>query len=128
MILSILAILLFGLIDGILEGYGFDGRKSFERKFGVKKDSYFGSESWRRIYKGGEKKNGVKSRLYELIGAFDFYHNADDARKVLGIVSGIYVVKFLIIMPYWYSCFLYFAIVYVLSSITKHLGMKWIRS
>lgn len=49
-----------GALDGMLEGYAFDGRKSFERKHGVSKYGYFGSESWRKLgYIGGSIILGI---------------------------------------------------------------------
>lgn len=49
-----------GLVDGVLEGYGFDGRRSFERKFGADPDGYFGSRSWAKAYPDKNPQNPIK--------------------------------------------------------------------
>lgn len=50
-----------GAADGMVEGYEFDQRKSFERKYNVKKTGYFGSKSYLSAYKDGIQANGFKS-------------------------------------------------------------------
>ena len=116
--------ILAGLIDGILEGYGFDGRKSFERKLKVNPKSYFGSESWRMIYVNGNPDEGVKSKFHYWLGASDFYHHADDARKALYLLTGILAATTNLMLD---NIWLNFLIIYVLSGFAKSLGMKWIR-
>lgn len=76
-----------GAVDGIVCGYEFDGRKSFERKYNVSKLGYFGSESWLLAYKNSDVQQGQKNAITKVFGAQDFYHHADDFRK-LGYISG----------------------------------------
>lgn len=121
MILSSAILALAGLVDGILEGYGFDGRKSFERKFNVKPTSYFGSQSWKRAYKDNNVDLGFKSAFVKWLGAFDFYHYADKTRKLLYIIGGM------LIMNLNYNFFLLLAGAFVVSGIAKSIGMGWIR-
>ncbi len=64
--------------DGMLEGYLFDGRESFERKYGVDKFSFWGSKSYAR----------PKTGLEKVVGMLDFYHVADDLRKYGYIIAG----------------------------------------
>jgi hypothetical protein len=75
--------------DGTVEGYGFDGRLSFERKYGVDPYGFFGSQSWRMVYVDNEPGQGFKSPFWKWLGAFDFYHMADDGRKYGYIIGGV---------------------------------------
>jgi len=65
------------LADGIVEGYEFDGRSSFERKWGVDRYGFWGSRSWQ-----GRKFMGQ---------TWDAYHMFDDIRKVGYIGGGIVI-------------------------------------
>ncbi len=117
-----------GAVDGIVEGYEFDGRRSFERKYGVAPGSYFGSESWRRVYVGGNPDNGFKSGIHKRMGAADFYHHADDLRKIGYITGGVTIgiggakmnTK---IWHYGVDFLAGFAV----SAVTKSIGMQWVR-
>ena len=117
-----------GAADGMVEGYEFDGRKSFERKFGVSKTGYFGSESWKRAYKDGNPDNGFKSDFARIMGAQDFYHHADDLRKI-GYLSGGVVIgaQHRKNTKKWHTV-ADFAIGFAVSSITKSAAMWWIRN
>jgi len=75
------------LADGLVEGYEFDGRKSWERKLGVDPYSYGGSLSWTEIYINNDPSQGEKSKFRTWLGANDFYHHMDDTRKI-GYISG----------------------------------------
>jgi hypothetical protein len=79
-----------GAVDGIVEGWEFDGRAKFEQ-WGASKTGYFGSESWRSVYVGGDPALGFKSDFHRLAGAQDFYHHADDIRKMGYITGGIII-------------------------------------
>lgn len=118
-----------GAADGMVEGYEFDNRKSFERKFNVSKTGYFGSQSWKRAYKGGNPDNGFKSDFVRIMGAHDFYHHADDLRKIGylsgGVVLGIGGNK--INSKKWYYI-IDFAAAFAISAATKSASMRWIRS
>lgn len=61
-----------GFVDGMVEGYEFDGRKSFERKWGVDSYGFFGSQSWDSEWTAWERAKMSQT---------DFYHVADDVRK-----------------------------------------------
>lgn len=117
-----------GLADGMVEGYQFDGRKFFERKYDVNPRGYWGSESWRRAYKGGEPANGFKSPAHKALGAWDFYHNADDARKLGyiggGIVLGIGGNK---VNTKWWHYVIDAGLGLAVSAGAKSTGMAWIR-
>lgn len=117
-----------GAADGAVEGFEFDGRKSFERKYGVDKFGYFGSQSWRRVYVVGEPRNGFKSRFADQIGAFDFYHHADDVRKfgyiTGGVVVGIGGAKK---NTKWWHYAIDFGVSFGISAATKSAAMYWIR-
>lgn len=117
-----------GAADGMVEGYEFDRRKSFERKYGVSQTGYFGSKSWKRAYKDGVQANGFKSDFVRIMGAQDFYHHADDLRKI-GYLSGGVVIG----MQHrkntkkWHTV-ADFAIGFAVSSLTKSAAMWWIRN
>jgi len=117
-----------GISDGMIEGYGFDGRKSFERKYNAKKTGYFGSESWRSVYKNGDPEQGFKSSLHRNMGVFDFYHHADDLRKI-GYLSGGVIIGLNAHRNTnkWHTV-ADFAIGFAVSSLTKSAAMWWIRN
>jgi len=116
------------MADGLCEGYEFDGRKSFERKYNAKKTGYFGSESWKSVYRNGDPEQGFKSSLHRNIGAFDFYHNTDDLRKI-GYISGGVVIGLNTHKNTnkWHTV-ADFAIGFAVSSLTKSAAMWWIRN
>lgn len=121
MILTIFILITAGLIDGILEGYGFDSRKSFERKFGVSPISYAGSQSWKLAYKNNDVEQGFKSPFVEWMGAWDFYHHADDARKLFYILGGAMIMRFdfpLVVLV---------AAAFIVAGVAKWQGVKWVR-
>jgi hypothetical protein len=117
-----------GALDGILEGYAFDGRKSFERKYGVSKYGYFGSESWRNVYIQGNPENGFKSPLHGWAGAWDFYHHADDGRK-LGYIGGSIILGIggAKLNNKWWHYAADFTISFAISAAAKSAGMYYIR-
>jgi len=117
-----------GAADGAVNGYEFDGRKSFERKFNVSKTGYFGSQSWKRAYKGNNPDNGFKSDFVRIVGAQDFYHHADDLRKI-GYLSGGVVIgtQHRKNTKKWHTV-ADFAIGFAVSSLTKSAAMWWIRN
>ena len=117
-----------GIADGLCEGYEFDQRRSFERKYNVSKTGYFGSESWRSVYLNGDPEQGFKSPLHRNMGAFDFYHHADDLRKV-GYLSGGVVIgtQHRKNTKKWHTV-ADFAIGFAVSSLTKSVAMRWIRN
>ena len=117
-----------GVADGMVEGYEFDQRKSFERKYNVKKTGYFGSQSWKSAYKGGNVDNGFKSDFVRVMGAQDFYHHADDLRKI-GYVSGGVIIgtQHRNNTKKWHTV-ADFAIGFAVSSLTKSAAMWWIRN
>ena len=117
-----------GAADGMVEGYEFDRRKSFERKYGASKTGYFGSQSWKRSYKGNNPDNGFKSDFVRIVGAQDFYHHADDLRKV-GYLSGGVVIgtQHRKNTKKWHTV-ADFAIGFAVSSLTKSAAMWWIRN
>lgn len=47
-----------GAVDGVVSGYEFDGRKSFERKYNVQPLSFYGSESWKLVYRNNDPEQG----------------------------------------------------------------------
>lgn len=117
-IIGVIIIVLASFLDGVLEGYGFDGRTSFERLWNIDPHSFFGHLSWERLYTNPNLWN-------KYMGVFDFYHVADDLRK-LGYIGGSSLL--LINKPkHWKFYFLIFGIVLILSSLAKWLGMLWVR-
>ena len=116
-----LAIIAFaGLVDGMGAGYEFDSRKSFERKYGVDPNGFWGSKSWKKRY----KNPNIWNRHF---GVFDFYHLADDVRKV-GYLSGGIMITLGGKKQKWYYYFCDFALAFAVSSATKRIGMHWIRN
>jgi hypothetical protein len=117
-----------GFLDGALEGYGFDGRRSFERKWGADPYGFFGSESWRKIYVEGKPEMGVKSNFHNWLGAVDFYHVADDSRKLGYIGGGISLgIGGCQVNKKWWHWAIDVGASVIVSSTAKSIGMKWVR-
>jgi ABC-type maltose transport system permease subunit len=114
--------------DGAVEGYEFDGRTSFERKFGASKEGFWGSQSWRRAYTDGDPEKGFKSGFDKWSGAFDFYHTADDVRKIGyicgGVTFGIGAAKSNRKFRHW---LLDTIIISTTTSVFKSASMRWVR-
>lgn len=108
-----------GLVDGFVEGYEFDGRTYFERKFGVSPTGRFGSRSWERRYTNPNIWN-------RNMGAFDFYHVGDDVRKVFYIGGGIVIGSGLRNQKLKYKLYDVLA-TFAISSISKTAGMRIVR-
>lgn len=120
-----LSVLVFSaLVDGVLEGYGFDQRRSFERKFGVAQFSFFGSISHLN------KDNWYAKNF----GVFDFYHTADDIRtwggRIGGAVygAGVVIPMFQVGGIRWRHVLIDFLISAIATSGAKRVGLWWIRS
>lgn len=114
---SLLAVSSF--TDGVVEGYEFDGRKSFERKFNSNPNGFFGSQSWRKDH-----------TLYaQLLGVPDFYHIADDFRTY-GRMGGASLItiggfKNKNTRGQWIADI---ALSFMVSAAFKRAGMDWIRN
>jgi len=119
---------LIGAIDGVMEGYEFDGRKSFERKYNVSPTGYFGSQSWVRAYKNNDPEQGYKNLYSRTFGANDFYHHADDAKKIGYIGSGITIgISGGRVNTKWWHYAVDFGIGLAVSGAGKAAGMAWVR-
>jgi hypothetical protein len=117
-----------GAIDGIVEGYEFSGRKPFEEKFNVSPTGYFGSQSWRRAYKNNDPEQGYKNLYSRTFGANDFYHHADDARKIGYIGSGVIIgISGSRVNTKWWHYAVDFGIGLAVSGAGKAAGMAWVR-
>lgn len=118
-----------GIADGLLEGYLHDGRTSFERKYGASKTGFWGSESWRMVYKLGDPEKGFKTPLHGWAGAMDFYHITDDSRKVGyltgGITLGIGGAK---VNQKWWHYAVDFGVSFAASAISKSAAYYYIRN
>lgn len=117
-----------GVADGLVEGYEFDRRLSFERKYQSSPYGFFGSKSWQSVYNDGRPEHGFKHPILKYTGAFDFYHTMDDIRKAGyyggGIVIGLSGAK----NEAWWHYALDFGIGFTISSFTKSASMRWIRN
>lgn len=114
------ALSLAGAVDGICEGYEFDGRTSFQRKYGVSATGAFGSRSW---------ANKDANRFYKYTGVPDFYHVADDLRK-FGYISGGMIVGISggQLRQKWWHYAVDLGLSFIVSGTCKAAGMYWIRN
>jgi hypothetical protein len=118
-----------GAADGLLEGYLHDGRTSFERKWKVSKTGFWGSESWRSVYVGGNPENGFKSDFIRWTGANDFYHFADDTRKIGYITGGVTLgIGGTKANTKWWHYAVDFGISFAASAISKSAAYYYIRN
>lgn len=102
------------VVDGMVEGYEFDGRMSFERKWGVSRYGFWGSMSW-----SGKKVLGQ---------TWDFYHVGDDLRKVGYIGGGVVIGLGMRDDNKKVTHFLMdVLVVSVVSMVGKNIGMIWVR-
>ncbi len=120
-------LILASIADGIVEGYEFDGRKSFERKFGVDPISYAGSQSWLLAYKNHDVNQGFKSKYREWAGSPDLYHHLDDIRK-FGYIGGGISLGIGIKGQNWKAIVIDMLIGAVVTSASKSMAMKWVRN
>jgi hypothetical protein len=117
-----------GFVDGTVEGYEFDGRTSFERKWGSDPAGFWGSESWRSIYNDGDPSLGPKSGFAKWRGARDFYHTADDLRKLSYLSGSISIgIGGAKVNTRWWHYLVDFGISYAISGFAKSRGMNWVR-
>lgn len=122
---SVLAVA--GFTDGVVEGFEFDGRKSFERKYNVQPVSCFGSESWKLAYYANDPEQ-PKKPLWSVIGAPDFYHLADDVRKIGYISGGITIgISGAKANTKWWHYAVDFGASLAISGMSKAAGMYCIR-
>jgi len=124
-IITFLLAIVASAADGTVEGYEFDGRKSFERKYPerVKPNSFFGHLSWTN-----------KTTLWYRItgGVWDFYHLADDIRsygyRIAGMGLGGYVILLLLVQTKLLIISVLVISFFVVCSIMKRVSMWWIRN
>jgi hypothetical protein len=117
-----------GAADGLLEGYLHDGRTSFDRKWNASKTGFWGSESWRSVYVGGDPENGFKSGFIKWTGANDFYHFADDTRKIGYITGGVILGIGTKANTKWWHYAADFGISFAASAISKSAAYYYIRN
>lgn len=126
--LGLALVVLGSAADGLVEGYEFDARKSFERKWGVSPSSFWGSQSWRKVYRSGTPELGFKSPLHKWYGAVDFYHVADDVRFLGYASGGIFYGKGMVKNTKKRHYLLDVVIIAVAASASKSLAMRWVRN
>ena len=80
-----------GFTNGLLQGYEFDGRTSFERKWGASPTGFWGSLSWTQRYVDGNPAYGVKSLAYRYLPVPDFYHVTQITHHHALVTGGIFV-------------------------------------
>ena len=115
------ALAVAGFADGAVEGFEFDGRRSFERKYNVSETGYFGTRSWERAYQ-------TRNLYTRYFGAWDFYHHADDVRKVGYISGGITIgISGAKNNSKWWHYAVDFGASLAISGMSKAAGMYWIR-
>jgi hypothetical protein len=105
--------------DGTLEGYTFDNRRSFERKYGADPYGFWGSQSWQADHTWWAKQFGVP----------DFYHLADDFRTYGRLSSGVCIgIGGLKSGNTWKRWAIDLGASLIISSGFKRAGMMWVRS
>ena len=79
-----------GFINGVYQGWTYDGYTSFTRKYGSSKYGFFGELSWTKRYYNRDPKYGVKP-FYKYLPVFDFKHFAEVNANYGGISVGIFL-------------------------------------
>jgi len=122
-------IVIASVADGMVEGYEFDGRTSFERKFGASPTKFWGSRSWENAYIDRDVSKGFKPGFTKWFGSVDFYHVADDVRHIGyiggGVLLGIGIKKS---KGGWKRAAIELGSTVIISSLSKRAGMAWIRN
>lgn len=104
--------------DGTLEGYTFDNRKSFERKWGADPYGFWGSQSWRANHTWFAKQFGVP----------DFYHVADDIRSYGRVGAGACIaIGGIKSRNTWRQWAIDIGATLIISSGFKRAGIAWVR-
>lgn len=112
----IVLVIVASVADGMVEGFEFDGRKSFERKFkDINPRGFWGSLSH-------QNTSGWYARLN---GVFDFYHVADDLRKY-GYLAPFIILYYVEHGFNWPSVG-YLGAFIAVSILAKRMAMAWIR-
>lgn len=115
---SFLLTCIASVADGVVEGWEFDSRKSFERKFNANPNGFWGSLSHRN--KG--------TYWYKITHAvWDFYHLADDLRSYFYRIGGFLFSFFIVGQSFFISII---SVIFFLgaNSVCKRYSMEWIRS
>ena len=116
LIIITISVCIASIADGTVEGYEFDGRKSFEKKFGVDPNGFWGSLSHKN-------KNNWFYRLTK--STFDFYHVADDIRKYFYLAP--FIVLYFSKIEVNTKNTISIIITLILSMLAKRYSMEWIR-
>lgn len=121
-IIGLLFLVLAGATDGAVEGFDFKIRKSFEVKYNVSPEGFWGSRSW-------EKAHSDPNIWNKYLGVFDFYHVADDLRKLFYMLGAVFTTIGAMKQDKkrkLYQYITYFIIVFFISGIAKKIALDWI--
>ena len=118
-----------GFVDGAVEGYEFDGRQAFVRKWNADPNGFWGPDSWRLAYRNGNPDDGYRNLFTRFYGSPDFYHVGDDVRKA-GYIGGAVTLGISGAKQNrkWWHYALDIGIGLAVSSVTKRAGMAWVRN
>ena len=117
-----------GVAGGMEAGFQFDHRKSFERKYNVDPNGFWGSQSWRRVYVNGDPNQGFKSGLHRRVGSLDFYHISNKTMR-FGYIGGSLTIGINARKNNnWKHTALDIIIGVAASTIGQNLGMYYIRN
>jgi hypothetical protein len=117
-----------GITNGMLQGYEFDGRMSFERKYNVDPRGYWGSQSWARRYRDFNPAHGLAHPAYKHLPVFDFYHTAQIIHHHSLVTGGIIVgISSAYTNKKWWHYGLDLAASTFINSASQSIGLRWIR-
>ena len=116
-LISMLLLIIASVADGVVEGWEFDGRIFFEKKYGKSPTGFWGSQSWKNKNTWWYKITG---------GVWDFYHLADDVRKHFYIAPAM--IFFFIAYGVNLNTIGLVLISYIITILAKRFAMDWIRT
>ena len=118
-----------GFTNGMLQGYEFDGRRSFERKWGKSPTGFWGSLSWAQRYVDGDPANGVKNLRYQHLPVLDFYHVTQITHHHALVTGGIFVgIGGAKSNKKWWHYAMDVALSAAVNSASQSAGLYWIRN
>lgn len=118
-----------GAANGMLQGYEFDGRASFERKWGKSQTGFWGSLSWTKRYRDGNPAYGLAHPAYVVLPVADFYHVTQVVHHHSLVTGGVLVgIGGGFSRQKWWHYLIDIGLSAAVNSTAQAAGLWWIRN